>query len=162
MSFCPYKYFTILNNKSCKRCSSNSCALEIPRTIFKVTEDSPTKYTATLDKPVFFKQLNISAAFIVASSSRILQSSAAQNPYCNVKIQDLENKKDYLVKLTSTFENNLMNCVAEFEFYKSFKNKELTFELDQSFYSGNNVITDESNSPVYVSAGVFDIKQFQR
>lgn len=143
-------------NKSCKQCSDSSCSKEITRTDFVITEDSPIRFTAKVGKKLFFKTFN-------ASLGRLLQTSTGSSEqYCSSKLKGLEEGKDYRVSNSSSFKSNELECTAEFEFFRSFRDKQVVFDLEPSLYSGNNVIIGEDNNPVYVKSGLYDVKEYQR
>jgi hypothetical protein len=151
VKFCPFSYFSIKVNSSCKQCSTTSCDKEIPRTPFVITSLSSTKYVGKIDKKIFFKTF---------SSNRLLQGEAID--YCSTRVKGLELNKDYKVTTTSTFNFNILECTSELEFFQSFRDKDLEFNLNPSLYSGNNVIVDDQNNPVYTKTGIFNINKYQR
>ena len=152
VKFCPFSYFSIPSNSSCKQCSTKSCDKEIPRTPFVITSQSATRYVGKIDKKIFFKTFS--------SNSRLLQGETID--YCTTRVKGLELNKDYKVTTTSKFNFNILECTSELEFFQSFRNKDLEFNLNPSLYSGNNVIVDEQNNPVYTKTGVFNISKYQR
>jgi hypothetical protein len=152
VSFCPFSFFSIPGNSSCKQCSTTSCNAEISRTPFTITSQSPTKYVGKIDKKIFFKSFS--------SVSRRLQ--AGDIDYCLTNIKGLELNKDYKVNTTSKFTFNILECTSELEFFRSFRDKDLEMNLNPSLYSGNNVIIDDQNNPVYAKTGIFKITEYQR
>lgn len=146
----------ILANNSCKQCSSISCDAELPRTKFVISAESPTKFTAKIEKKLFFRR------FDQSNSRRLQAADADSGDYCSSLVKGLERGIDYKVETSSSLNSNYLECTSNFDFFRSFKNKELSFDLNPSYFSGNNVITDNERNPVYVEPGSFLIEQFQR
>ena len=82
--------------------------------------------------------------------------------YCKSSIKGLVKEKDYKVSLSSSLSNNFLTCTAKYEFFKSFRNRNLEFDLNEDLYTGNNLVLDENNNPVYVTTGVYKIEEFHR
>lgn len=160
MPFCPYSYFVIAQNKSCKQCLSTNCSLEIKRTPFTITQISENNFNAKLSKEIFLKQLNITQL----TYSKLFQTTTSSGDanYCDVSIESLSNNVDYQLTNTSTLDKNILNCNMNFDFYKSFKNKSMNVDLNSSLFSGQKVIIDSENNPVYVDQGSFLIPQFRK
>lgn len=213
-TYCPFSYFLIKENKSCKKCNDTSCDAEIPRTQFTVTKKSSLKFSAVVEKKIYFKKLtigsfaknakdnfkkirkqeesmgndNVTADFprgerlllnsniahsyntfsinqtnIDSGSERILQETPSKtDEYCLAEIKTLKEEQDYTVKVTSSLVDNILTCNAEFDLFRSFRNKHVEFKLNPNLYSGNNVIIDENQNPVYLSEGIYNITEFQR
>lgn len=143
-------------NNSCKQCSNISCDAEIPRTKFSISAESPTKFIAKIDQKLFFKKFD-------ANNLRRLQAAQDEpSDYCSSRVKGLEKGIDYKITTSSSLKSNILECVSDLEFFRSFKNKELSFDVNPTYFSGNNVITDKSHNPVYIESGSFEIQEFQR
>ena len=119
-----------------------------------MTPDSTTKFSAKIDKKIFLKS--------VTSRRRLQESDGQSIEYCSARVKGLEESIDYKVTNQSNFSFNFLECSADFEFFRSFRDKEVEFSLNPSLYSGNNAIIDENNNPVYVQNGIYKITKYQR
>jgi hypothetical protein len=74
----------------------------------------------------------------------------------------MEENIDYKVTTTSSYKFNQLECQAEFEFFRSFRDNDVEFSLDPSLYSGKNMIISDDDNPVYVKSGLYNIEKYQR
>lgn len=155
VSFCPRSNFMILGNKSCKRCSDENCSEEIPRTNFNMISNSPLSYTAKIDKKIFFKSF-------YSENKLLLETSDENKKYCRSQLKGMKEGVDYKVTNSSKFIFNQLECTAEFEFFRSFRDKEVEIKLDPSLNSGGNMIIGEDDNPIYIRNGVYKIEKYQR
>lgn len=110
-----------------------------------------------------YNTFSIDQTITDSGSERILQETTANtDEYCLAEIKTLKEKQDYTVKVTSSLTDNILTCNAEFDLFRSFRNKNVEFKLNPNLYSGNNVIIDENQNPVYLSEGIYNITEFQR